>query len=59
MVPISSLQACREGGTHGVPFQDRDHDMTMDRRIMIFFFGLPSPPNALSRTPAQGYSAPP
>jgi len=44
LVPIDSLQACREGGTHAVPFQDRDHDMTMDRRIMIFFFAARSLP---------------
>jgi hypothetical protein len=35
LVTIHSLQACREGGTRAVPFQDRDHDMTMDCHIMV------------------------
>ena len=44
LVTIQSLETCREGGTASVPFQDRDHGMTMDRPTMIFFLLLRAGP---------------
>ena len=35
-LPIKRLSTYREGGTACVPFQDKDHGMTMERRTMIF-----------------------
>lgn len=35
-LPIKRPSTYREGGTLGVPFQDQDHGMTMERRTMIF-----------------------
>ena len=35
-LPIHRLSTYREGGTACVPFQDKDHGMTMERRAMIF-----------------------
>jgi hypothetical protein len=43
LMTIRSLQACREGGTLAVPFQDRDHGMVMEHRTMIFFCALRGP----------------
>ena len=34
---ISTAQPRREDGTRIVPYQDRSHDMTMERHVVTFF----------------------